>query len=60
MDNAILEKIKQSAIETINAWYGYCGVAEGDHMAHISVSDGTRTLTITIKEEEETPEAPTT
>ena len=39
MKNAILERIKDFAVKELETAYGYCGVAEGDHMAMINSDD---------------------
>lgn len=54
MKNPILEKIKTYAIKELNAAYGYCGSAEGEHMAMLNSDDKEgNDIKITIRTESE-------
>lgn len=53
MENAVLEDIKQYAIQRLNSEYGYCGSAESSKMAMLNSGSDGEAITINIKSEKE-------
>jgi hypothetical protein len=51
MKNPTLEKIKLQIIAVLSQKYGYCGLADGDHIAILNSGGDGEDFVITIKDD---------